>query len=303
MKAKQILAALSAVVIAAVSFSGCAVEDIFHAIRNSATPHIEKDSIYIKEFEENKAFFYEQNISYKPDKAAKSKIDSFTEKLKKSDYTLREYRYLPGYGDYLHYENYLEPLVNDSDKVTFEEYVCSGEDYKNIYGDYLVKNGKPIIDKKTTFGAYGEKIYVDGRLYLRYVSANFFLEDIDDPDIASKNSELYYISLLNTVDAGTLTIGGKKYDAERLNDIEEDNSYLNDIEEYNSDGALQDIIYGIGYDYDNNHEYIVAYDENGNVFAILVYIEGEIYARVAVIYEQNEDNSDKIKAPNQDQIG
>lgn len=302
MKAKQILAALSAVVIAAVSFSGCAVEDIFHAIRNSATPHIEKDSIYIKEFEENKAFFYEQNISYKPDKAAKSKIDSFTEKLKKSDYTLREYRYLPGYGDYLHYENYLEPLVNDSDKVTFEEYIYSGENYKNIYGDYLVKNGKPIIDKKTPFGAYSEDIYVDGWLYSRGSSSSFFGEILDS-DLSHPN--LYDISLLNRVDAGTLTIGGKKYDAERLNDIEEDNSYLNDIEEDNSDGALRDIIYDIVHDYEyaDNHEYIVAYDENGNVFAILVYIEGEIYARVAVIYEQNEDNSDKIKAPNQEQIG
>lgn len=294
MKAKQILAALSAVVIAAVSFSGCAVDDIFHAIRYSATPHIEKDSIYIKEFEENKAFFYEQNISYKPDKAAKSKISSFTEKLKKSDYTLREYTYLPGYGDYLHYENYLAPLANDSDNVAFYEYIHSGKDYKNIYGDYYVKNGKPIIDKKTPSGTYGEDIYVyvDGWLYSRGSSSSFFgMTEIIDSDLSHPN--LYDISLLNRVDAGTLTIGGKKYDAERLNDIEEDNS----------DGALQDIIYGIGYDYDNNHEYIVAYDESGDVFAILVYIEGEIYARVAVIYEQNEDNSDKIEAPNQDQIG
>lgn len=294
MKAKQILAALSAVVIAAVSFSGCAVEDILIAIRNSATPHIEKDSIYIKEFEKNKAFFYEQNISYKPDKAAKSKIGSFTEKLKNSDYTLREYTYLPGYGDYLDYENYLAPLANDSDEVTFEEYIYSGEDYKNIYGDYLVKNGKPIIDKKTPYGTYDEDIYVDGWLYLRGSSLSFFgMTEIPDSDLSHPN--LYDISLLNRVDAGTLTIGGKKYDAERLNDIEEDNS----------DGALQDIIYGIVYDYEyaDNHEYIVAYDESGDVFAILVYIEGEIYARVAVIYEQNEDNSDKIEAPNQDQIG
>lgn len=289
MKAKQILAALSAVVIAAVSLSGCAVEDIYFAIRHSATPHIEKDSIYIKEFEENKAFFYEQNISYKPDKAAKSKIGSFIEKLKKSDYTLREYTY--SYGAENQYEGYLAPLLDDADFVDFEEYVCSGEDYKNIYGEYLVKNGKPIIDKKTTFGAYGEKIYVDGRLYLRYASANFFLEDIDDPDIASKNSELYYISLLNRVDAGTLTIGGKKYDAERLNDIEEDNS----------DEALQNDINN-DYQYDDHYEYIVAYDENGDVFAILVYIEGEIYERIAVIYGQNEDNTDKIKAPSDYEI-
>ena len=292
MKAKQILAALSAVVIAAVSFSGCAVDDIFHAIRYSATPHIEKDSIYIKEFEENKAFFYEQNISYKPDKAAKSKIDSFTEKLKKSDYTLREYTYLPGYGDYLHYENYLEPLVNDSDEVTFEEYIYSGENYKNIYGDYLVKYGKPIIDKKTFFGAYGEDIYVDGWLYSRGDLSSVFGIQTDPPYSDLSTPNLYDISLLNRVDAGTLTIGGKKYDAERLNDIEEDNS----------DEALQNDINN-DYQYDDHYEYIVAYDENGDVFAILEYIDGEIYARVAVIYEQNEDNSDKIEAPNQDQIG
>lgn len=289
MKAKQILAALSAVVIAAVSFSGCAVEGILSAIRYASTPHIEKDSVYIKEFEKNKAFFYEQNIFYKPDKAAKSKIDSFNEKLKKSDYTLRQYTY--SYGGDNQYDGYRATLLDDTDYVNFEEYVCSGEDYKNIFGYYLAKNGKPIIDKKATFGAYGEKIYVDGRLYLRYAAANFFLEDIDDPDIASMNSELYYISTLNRVDAGTLTIGGKKYDAERLNDIEEENS----------DEALQNDI-NKDYQYDDHYEYIVAYDENGDVFAILVYIEGKIYERIAVIYEQNEDNSDKIEAPSDYEI-
>ncbi len=286
MKAKQILAALSAVVIAAVSFSGCAVGDIARSIRWASVPHIDKDSVYIKEFEKNKNFFYEQNISYKPDKAAKSKLDSFTEKLKKHDYTLREYSYIPDYGEDYFYEDYYTYLIDGTDHIGFDEYIYSGNDHKNIDGDYLVKNGKPIIDKKTEFGACGEEIYVDGQLFLKYPSSNYF-EFIDDPDGFISTSTSSYISLLNRVDAGTLTIGGKKYDAERLMDVEEDGSYeifQNNIIYY--DGA----------------EFIVAYDENGDVFAILTYIDGKLCEKLAVVYEQNEDNSDKIKAPNDDEI-
>lgn len=307
MKKVKTIALLSAVCISSAAFTGC--YEIPEALMYASAPHISEDSELITESMKIKEKYYDKNYAmFKPDKSVKSRVSEISDIINSGNYTLKTYFFSDGYySDFDCYESdYLTYPENEIDTdVSFEKAIVSNKDSWTISGYYYInKDQKPVIDKKTFYGAYEEDIIKDGYEYYRYDSSRtFYMYTPDEFGYRFNMPQTYYDKSIVT---GKAAIDGVEYDAEIVSYEEyyidehgkklyED--YYEDSEEYQE----YDDYYDDYYDY-----YLLIYDDENNltIRAILDPDEAELSAvpfdldyADYLIYEKNDDNSSLIKKP------
>lgn len=300
MKKVKTIALLSAVCISAAAFTGC--YEIPEALMYASAPHISEDSELIDESMKIKEKYYDKNYAaFKPDKSVKSRASEVNDIINSGNYTLKTYFFSDGYfSDFDCYESdYLTYPENEIDTdVSFEKAIVSNKDSWTIRGNYYInKDQKPVIDKKTYYGAYEEDIIKDGYEYYRYDSSRTFYQYT--PDEFGYRFDMPQTSYGKSIVTGKATIDEVEYDAEIV-------SY----EEYYIDGH--------GKKLDENYdEYSQEYDDYYNYYLLIYDDENNLTIRATVdqdaaelstvpfdldfadylIYEKNDDNSSLIKKP------
>ncbi len=295
MKKVKTIALLSAVCISAAAFTGC--YEIPEALMYASAPHISEDSELITESMKIKEKYYDKNYAmFKPDKSVKSRVSEINDIINSENHTVKTYCFTD---DYFSYLDYLENEIDT--EVYFKKEIVSDKDSWTISGYYYInKVQKPVIDKKTFYGAYDENIIKDGYEYHRTKNSHSFY--VYTPDEFGYLHDEVQTSYGKSIVTGKAEIDGVEYDAEIVSYEEyyidehgkklyED--YYEDSEEYDEDDKY--------YNY-----YLLIYDDENNltIRAIVDQDEAELstvpfdldYADY-LIYEKNDDNSSLIKKP------
>ncbi len=289
MKKVKTIALLSAVCISAAAFTGC--YEIPSALMYASAPHISEDSELITESMKIKEKYYDYNYAaFKPDKSVKSRISEINDIINSENHTLKTYFFSDSYYPEFDYsENEIDT------EMCFGKKIVSDKNSWTISGYYYInKDQKPVIDKKTYYGAYDEGIIIDGYEYYRTNNSHTFYEYTPDEfGYHYEEIQTYYDKSIVT---GKATIDGVEYDAEIV-------SY----EEYYIDKygkKLYEDYYEDSEEYDDY--YLLIYDDENN---LTIRVTVEQYAAKSstfpfdldyadyLIYEKNDDNSSLIKKP------
>lgn len=292
MKKVKTIALLSAVCISAAAFTGC--YEIPEALMYASAPHISEDSELIDESMKIKEKYYDKNYAiFKPDKSVKSRASEVNDIINSGNYTLKTYCFADGYYSDLDY-----PETEIDTEVYFKKEIMSDKDSWTISGYYYInKDQKPVIDKKTFYGAYGENIIKDGYEYHRtQYSHNFYQYT---PDEFGYHHDEIQTSYGKSIVTGKATIDGIEYDAEIVSYEE----YYIDEHGKKLDENLDE--YSEEYD-DYYNYYLLIYDDENNLtiraivdpdMAELSTVPFDLDYAEYLIYEKNDDNSSLIKKP------
>ena len=279
MKKVRTIALFSAVCISAAAFTGCV--DIPEALMYASAPHISEDSEIVTESMKIKEkFLNKEDVTFKPDKSVKSRINKIDNIVNSGNYTLSTYSFY-SYSEESHVKS--DAFVTN---VDFEKKIVSNEDSWNVTGSYYIdKDQKPINDKKTCYGAYYENIIKDGREYYRDNMHSIFYQSDESYYDIQQNSHH------ESVATGKATIDGIDYDAEIV-------SYLGFFEDdkYYSSESEESEVYDI-WIYDDEYNTIITYNidqSEAEESSIIMY---DIENAAFLIYKANADNSSVIQKP------
>lgn len=295
MKKVKTIALLSAVCISTAAFTGCF--EIPSALMYASAPHISVDSELITESMKIKEKHYDINhATFKPDKSVKSRVSEINDILNSKNYTFKTYYFADDYCSYL---DYFEDEIDA--EVYFEKKIVSDKDSLTISGYYYInKDQKPVIDKKTLYGAYDEDIIKDGYEYFRYENSSTFYQYA--PDEFGYPYDDIQTSYDKSILTGKATIDGVEYDAEI---VSYDEYY---IDEHGK--KLYEDYYEYSEEYQEYNDYynyyLLIYDDENNLTIRTIVDPDEAESSTVtfdleyadyLIYEKNDDNSSLIKKP------